>query len=148
VTRSIDNGGATHARYGHRSRARDLDVVCPQCGGRALATQPSASDSGVIVGDLHPAWGLADWTVSCSRCGHGATELSYERLPPLFWMLESGTETVWAWNRDHLAFVAAVLEGQDVRSDPYAWLAAYVPGNWKRDGKRVARTIRKKLSGA
>jgi len=137
MTRAIHSGGSTHARYAHRSRARDLDVVCPRCEARAVATQPSAAGSGVVVSDVHPAWRESDWRVTCSRCPHRLEGLGFDALPPLFWQFDG----IWGWNRDHLVFVARLLDGEDVASDPYAWFAAYVPGEWKRDGKRVARAI-------
>jgi len=112
-------------RYGHDSRARDLEVVCPRCGGRARAFKPSEEKGGVIVGDLSPAWNVADWRVSCVACPYRADGVAYQTLPELFWQFAVGRTHVWAWNRDHLTFLATYLDGDETAvNHPYGWLAA------------------------
>jgi hypothetical protein len=72
--------------------------------------------------------------------------LAYEALPELFWRFTFRKAEVWAWNRDHLAFLAALLREEDVAGHPYSWFAAYVPGVWKREGVAIARKIRDRLN--
>lgn len=99
-----------------------------------------------MVGDLSETWNLPNWETSCPSCPYRATGLSYDALPALFWRFTVRRSEVWAWNRDHLAFLAAFLVKEDVRRHPYSWFAAYVPGVWKRNGKVIALKIRDRLA--
>ena len=145
MSRALTNGSKTHVRYGHSSRARDIDVVCPRCGARARAFKASERDCGVVVSDLKGTWEIPDWTVACLSCPHRSQDLTYEKLPPLFWQFTSRSAEVWAWNRDHLVFLAAYLSGEAVDGDAYAWFAPYVPGEWKRQRDSVLQEVFERL---
>ena len=145
MSRALTNGSKTHVRYGHSSRARDIEVVCPRCGARARAFKASERDCGVVVSDLKGTWEIPDWTVACLSCPHRSQDLTYEKLPPLFWQFTSRSAEVWAWNRDHLVFLAAYLSGEAVDGDAYAWFAPYVPGEWKRQRDSVLQEVFERL---
>lgn len=143
---AISNGSLTHVRYGHASRPREIDVVCAGCGGCAHASQPTEQRHAIVVSDLSEAWSIPNWRTSCPSCPYRASGLAYEALPELFWRFTVRDAEVWAWNRDHLAFLAAFLGEEDVAGHPYSWFAAYVPGVWKREGEVIARKIRDRLN--
>ena len=130
MSRSITNGSSTHARYGHRSRPKRLDVKCPRCGYLAKAEKDSEKKSGAIIGDLSPTWEISDWRVTCLSCPHRIDSLAYEDLPELFYSQDEFG--VWAWNREHLFTLLRYLNGESMQDDPYAWFLAYVPGKWKK----------------
>jgi hypothetical protein len=102
-----------------------------------------------LIDDLCPSWRLDDWCVTCTACLYRVPELAFEQLPPEYWRLECGDLSVWAWNRDHLAFIAAFLRADETADkSPYAWFGAYVPGEWKSDAARVAKAIALKLGSS
>lgn len=146
--RAMASGGATHARYAHVRRPRDLHVVCSACGARALATHPKEAHLGPIVADVASAWNDPGWRWSCERCGARREGLFYRQLPARFYRFEVGELEVWAHNRDHLLFLLALLGGEPPRGHPYAGLSTYVPGRWKRRGRRLAATLRARLAEA
>lgn len=140
--------GDTHVRYGHAHRPREMEVRCPRCGGLARARKASEVDSRLSVMDIgSPGWNLEDWEVACTACPHRAAGLAYEALPDLYWSFEIGESCVWGWNREHLAFVRRCLLGRPEREEPYAWYEAYVPREWKKDAKRIAVHIERRLRG-
>jgi hypothetical protein len=86
MQRSKNNGSLTHVRYGHSSRPRLIEVVCPYCGGLAQASKPSESDfRSEIVSDLSPTFHIDDWIVKCLSCPKKIDGIAYEKLPPLFY---------------------------------------------------------------
>jgi hypothetical protein len=141
---AISNGSLTHVRYGHACRPRLLEVACPRCSCLAIACKPSEKD-GTLIGDLSPSWRLHDWEISCQGCAYRAAALAYQDLPACYWSFDVAGMTVWAWNREHLDFVRRRLLRQTTDSDPYAWLGAYIPGEWKASASRVAAEIAKRL---
>jgi hypothetical protein len=110
-----------------------------------MASKHSERDAPTLVGDLSPSWSLHDWEISCQSCSYRASALAYRDLPARYWAFEVGGMTVWAWNREHLDFVRRSLLQQAQDSDPYSWLANYIPGDWKADASRVANEISKRL---
>jgi hypothetical protein len=111
-----------------------------------LAAKVSERNGPTLIGDLSPGWNVAAWTISCLSCAYRAHDLAYDGLPKLFWELAVGDIGVWAWNRDHLVFLAKYLTGDAASDDPYAWLGAYVPGDWQRKGRRIAQAMRDRLA--
>ena len=148
MARAISKGGWTHIRYAHCRRPTRLDVACPRCGGLAHATKTSEVGLSTFTNDCSGTWDKNDWNVVCTSCVYRASHLSYELLPPCYWQVEVGALLVWAWNRDHLSFLARYLNGDDISGDAYAGLATYVPGDWKAAGKRVATTLMATLAQA
>ena len=138
------NYGRSHVRYGHRCRARDLHVLCPRCGERALAQKNSEREMGVLIGDLSGTWDLSDWRVQCDSCLYRSIDVAYEELPKFYYRVEARGVELWAWNRDHLAMLLMVLEDQSVENHPFGWLATYARREWllKRNRVGLARAIR------
>ena len=135
------HAGLTHVQYGHSCRPRDIEVRCPRCGALAIARKPSEAGGREIVGDLSPSWALDDWEIVCLGCPFRTAGLAYDVLPTLFWTFEVGRLVVWAWNREHLAFIRRHLIGESTPTERYAWLGTYIPGDWKASAQRVARAI-------
>ncbi len=61
---------------------------------------------------------------------------------PLYFTKGASGEEFWAWNRDHLKLLIAVLSGGDGLDGPYAWLATYIPGRWKARAKHYEKLAR------
>jgi hypothetical protein len=97
---------------------------------------------GAIVGDLAHTWHIDDWIIQCVSCPKRLTGLSYNNLPPLYYE-EDG---IFAWNRDHLLFIADSLYGRDISGNPYVFLRAYIHGDWLRHKKKSISIIKKLLS--
>lgn len=135
------NGSLTHMRYGHKSRPRLIDVICPSCGCLARATKPSEENlSSMIVFDLSPSYHLDDWTIKCFSCPKRMKDVPYKELPDLFF--SRGDLDVWAWNIDHAKFITDYLSGNDTSSNPYNWFTTYVRGLWKKHpDKAVAELL-------
>lgn len=138
-------GGLTHVQYDHGRGPTEVALRCPRCAGEALAKLPLALTGVTVVGDLHPEWDGAHWQVVCTRCTHRAGTFTYDEMrahAPLYFTLEASGQDLWAWNRDHLKLIVRVLAGADVRGDPYAWLATYIPGHWKARASRYGQLAR------
>ncbi len=139
MSRSIENGSMTHVRYAHSSRPAKIDVKCPRCGFLARAEKDSEKGRGAVIGDLAPSWNLSDWRVTCLSCPLRLEGLAYAELPALFYSLDG----VWAWNRGHLSALLRYLRREPLPDEPYAWLMAYVPGEWKRHKASTAKLLAK-----
>lgn len=147
--RAKQSGGRTHVRYGHRVGPSLRALVCPSCAGEARATLPCHERGVLLVGDLSPDFDADEWRVACTRCAHRAGPLSYEAMrahAPLFFIREAASAALWAFNREHLALVLAVLEGRPVAGHPLERLATYVPGAWKRRRRHHAALARRMLA--
>lgn len=145
---AYSNGGRTHVRYAHAHRPRDLEVRCPRCGGLARARKPSEEGCRFLVVDVgSPGWNVDDWAITCTACPHRASGIAYEALPECYWSFEVGESVVWAWNRDHLAFLRRCLLGRMEREEPYRFFEAYVPREWKLDARRIVAHIERRLEG-
>ena len=137
---SMASGGPAHVRYGHNCRPKDLLVKCPACGGMSLAQKVSERDNREdLVVDISPSWHLNDWELICTTCPKRLDGLSYDSLPTLFY--SGGELGVWAWNREHLEFLAQYLGGKDVSASPYRWLSTYARGKWKANAERVCKSL-------
>ena len=137
-----NGSGMTHVRYGHNHRPTLLEVRCPRCGGRASASKPSESDMGSVVGDLSGTWHLHDWVVSCSSCPLRLVDRGYDELPPLYFVRDG----IFAWNLEHLQFIADSLRGFDTSSDPYHFFGAYIKGDWLRHRTKSIKIVEAMLS--
>ncbi|RRD67565.1 hypothetical protein EII19_05520 [Comamonadaceae bacterium OH2310_COT-174] len=132
-TRSWLSGGASHVRYDHRQRPAQLDVRCPRCGQRALATPPPALLDAMpdvrIAADGNALWDQP-FDLRCTACLYRAQGVAYAQLPPLFHQISVGGRTLWAWNSEHLDMIAQALQGRDVRRHPYGFFATYIQRGW------------------
>ena len=139
---SKNNGSLTHVRYGHTSRPRLIEVVCPSCGCLAQATKPSESAfKGEIVGDLSPSYHIDDWRIVCLSCPKRMDGLAYKELPKLFY--SEGELGVWAWNTDHANCIIDYLSNKDTSNNPYHWFMTYVRGNWKQKPDKAISELKK-----
>lgn len=140
------NAGLTHVRYGHSCRPREIEVRCPRCGALATAQKVSEVGGPELVGDLSPSWSLDDWEITCSACPFRRSGVSYDALPPRYWCFEVGRVVVWAWNREHLAFIRRYLLDDSNDLERYVWLGTYIPGDWKANARQVATAIEMRLA--
>ncbi len=137
----------THLRYDHNARPRELDVACPRCTASCRALKPSERGRPVVVMDMDPTWNKPDWRFGCSECGLSKEGIAYKDLPPLYYQVEVAGVRLWAWNREHLALLAMVLNSESVDGHPYEWFATYAKREWLQGSARAAllRAVRKKL---
>jgi hypothetical protein len=137
-------------RYGHVTRPTAIALVCPRCGGHALATQPAYASGILAAGDCSQQWG-EPWTVACQRCPYRIEGLDWDHmlgLSKLYFSAIVGGVELWAWNREHLRMIRTVLEGRPLLGDPFAYLATYLRGEWLRRSRRerFARAARAMLA--
>ncbi|MFL0798703.1 MAG: hypothetical protein K6L73_14570 [Cellvibrionaceae bacterium] len=136
------NGGLTHVRYGHFSRPRVIEVVCPSCGALASASKPSEREfKSEVVGDLSPTNSLNDWEVVCTSCPKRISGLAYKDLPGLFY--SAGELDTWAWNTEHMNCILLCLRRENTESNPYHWFMTYVHGKWKKNPDKAIRSFKK-----
>jgi hypothetical protein len=145
---SSKSSGACHVRYGHKSRPTVIDMVCPKCGLRAVASLNSQEPLGAVVGDTNPASYEDRWTVACTQCVYRANAVSGADVSPFFWELEAAGCRVWAWNEQHLQMLLSVLLGEKTRGHPYDWFRSYVRREWllKRNRLRIAKEIARRIA--
>jgi hypothetical protein len=142
------SSGACHVRYGHRSKPTVIDMVCPKCGLRAVASLISQEPVGAIVSDLHPAFHDDRWSVICTQCAYRASSISGADVTPFFWEFEAAGCRVWAWNQEHLRMLSSALLEESTTGHPYDWFRAYIHREWllKRNRLRVAKEIAKQIA--
>lgn len=145
---SSKSSGACHVRYGHRSRPTEIDMVCPKCGLRAVASLVSDEPLGTVVGDGNPASWEDRWAVACTQCTYRASSVPGVDVTPFFWEFEAAGCRVWAWNEGHLQMLASVLHGEKTAGRPYHWFRSYVRREWllKRNRLRIAKEIAKRIA--
>jgi hypothetical protein len=142
------DGASTHVRYGHGAGPTEVALLCPACGGEALATLPCWRAGVYVIGDLSPEWRSTEWRVVYTACPHRAGPFDYAQMracAPLYLDMGATGEDFWAWNRDHLAMLIAALSARDVSSHPLGWFAHYIPGHWKADAARYVKLARRLL---
>lgn len=93
------HAGPNHSRYDHRQRPARLDVRCPRCAGLTLATpipgaHPAQQDMR-IASDTGPLWNQP-FALRCTACLYRASDVPYERLPPLFHQISVSGRSLWA----------------------------------------------------
>ena len=138
--RSWWQGGPNHSRYDHRQRPAQLEVCCPRCGQRTLATPAGATADVHISSDSNSLWDQP-FALCCTACLYRAQGVPYEHLPPLFHQISVGGRTLWAWNSGHLDMIALALQGQDVRRHPYGFFAADIHRGWMQWRKKFSHAI-------
>ena len=139
---SKNNGSLTHVRYGHTSRPRRLDVICPSCGSLAHATKISEDGyNELIIGDLSPSFQLNDWDIKCMSCPKRISNLAYEELPKLFY--SEGALDIWAWNGDHATCIIDFLSGKDTSKNPYHWFMTYIRKEWLKKPIKAISELKK-----
>jgi hypothetical protein len=139
------DGGRTHVRYGHRHLPARIAVRCPSCAGHAEASWRAASDRDVVGIDLAGIFADGAWQLACTACPHRVAAMGYDGVQRMPLVFASARGAVWAWNAAHLELVIAVLERRPpaaIAAMPYATLATYVPGAWRRRAAATARQAR------
>jgi hypothetical protein len=145
---SAKRSGACHVRYGHKSKPSVIDIVCPKCGLRAIASLISTEPVGAVIGDLHPAFRDDRWSVICTHCTYRANPISGADVTPFFWEFEAAGCQVWAWNQEHLQMLSTVLLGESTSGHPYDWFRSYIRKEWllKRNRLRIAKEIARRVA--
>jgi hypothetical protein len=142
--------GLSHLRYDHQRRPTLLEVKCPQCHGKAAATEPCYAEGVVLVGEGScPHWDKSDWRVACSSCLFRSTGRSYFDLGELFYQAEARGVVLWAWNREHLVMLYDLLSNRPVDNHRYAWFATYAQKDWLKGSRRksLAEAVERLLNG-
>lgn len=145
--------GWCHVRYNHSCRASVIDLVCPACGHRAVASavldERFGGPLGAVAGDGFIEMGAVRWGIACTHCAHRAEATSIDVLTPFFWEFDAAGCRVWAWNRDHLQMLLKVLRGESVAGDTHECLRTYIPREWLLRGNRprIAKEIARRLAG-
>ena len=130
-------------RYDHKQRPTKIEVVCPNCGGCAVAIEPAYYQGTLIVGDLSPSWDKPVFSVRCTSCFLLLANQHYDQLSAPYHQVSVSGRTLWAWNNEHLDMVRQVLEGLDVKGHPYAFFATYIHRGWQQWRKKFVHAIRK-----
>ena len=138
---SRTGGGSSHVRYDHEQRPTKIEVVCPSCGGCAVATEPLYDQGTLIVGDTSPSWDKPIFSIRCTNCFLRLVNQHYAQLPAPYHQVSVAGRTLWAWNAEHLDMLRQVLEGQNVRGHPYAFFATYVHRGWQQWRKKFIHAI-------
>lgn len=135
-------GGSSHVRYDHKQRPTKIEVVCPKCGGCAVATEPAYAQGTLVVGDLSPSWDKPVFQVRCTNCFLRLANQHYYQLSPPYHQVSVSGRTLWAWNREHLDMLRQMLEGVDIKGHPYAFFATYIHRGWQQWRKKFVHAIR------
>ena len=128
-------------RYDHQQRPTMIEVVCPNCGGCAVATEPFHEQGTIVVGDLSPTWDDPSFSIRCTNCFLRLVNQRYSQLPAPYHQIAVSGRTLWAWNAEHLDMISQVLEGKNVRGHPYAFFATYVHRGWQQWRKKFIHAI-------
>ena len=67
--------------------------------------------------------------------------MSHAELPEPYHEMYVFGYKLWAWNTGHLNTIYLYLRGVDVSSHPYASLATYIHGEWKKKSRKFVREI-------
>lgn len=129
------SGNLDHVRYDHRQRPTKLEIRCPKCDGRAVATDARYAQGHISTGDTSPHWRVPEFSVSCTGCAFRADRQSYDDLTEPFHQVAHNGETLWAWNFEHLCMIADLLKGRSAKGHPYEFYSTYIRRSWWK--KRV-----------
>lgn len=139
--------GMSHVRYDHRSRPSKIEVVCPKCEAKAIATVPCYDTGIYICNDLCPHWQTNDWSVACTNCTFRAFKQSYSELGKFYYQVEARGHTLWAWNREHLVMLYNLLSNKPIDKFRYGWFATYARKEWLKGSRKksFAKAVDKML---
>lgn len=125
----------------HKQRPTKIEVVCPNCGGCAVATEPAYDRGCLIIGDTSLSWDKPAFSVMCTGCFFRMANQHYNQLAAPYHQISVSGRTLWAWNEEHLDMLKQVLEGRSVKDHPYAFFATYVHRGWQQWRKKFLRAI-------
>jgi hypothetical protein len=129
--------GWSHLRYDHERRPTLVDVRCPKCHGKAVATEPCHDEGYSIVGEGScEHWEKSEWRIVCLTCPFRNSGKSYFEIGELFYRIVSGDIVLWAWNRDHLIMLLDLLSKRPITSHKYASFATYAERDWLTGSRR------------
>lgn len=131
----------------HLTRPDEIHVVCPKCGGRAVAHTPARRHYPARMVDLDRRGFSSHWSVACLECPHRARNLAYEDIGGRYYRVEARGKELWAWNRDHLVMMLRHLEGRSISDHPYHPYQTFMRKEWVSRSNRTAfaKAIRKFL---
>lgn len=139
------NSGANHVRYDHRQRPTCIEIACPRCAGRAVASGADHAEGRRVIGDASPGWDAADFSVTCTACMHRAKGLCYAELGAPLHQVSIAGRTLWAWNEEHLRMILKTLRGESLKGDSYAFFATYIRRGWMQWRARFITAIERHL---
>jgi hypothetical protein len=130
----------------HITRPDEVHVVCPKCGGRAVACTQQGRRFAFNMVDLGPGM-AALWSVTCLACPYRAQDLAYQDIGGRYYRVEARGKELWAWNRDHLVMMLRYLEGRSISDHPYRPYRTFMRKEWISRSNRAAfaKAIRKLL---
>ena len=140
--------GSSHLRYDHQRRPTLLEVGCPKCHGKAVATEPCYAEGHLVVGEGScPHWETREWSIGCLNCSFRNSGQSYSEVGEFFYRIVTGSAVLWAWNREHLLMLYKLVSGKQVSNDRYACFATYAERDWLKGSQRkaFAKAIQRRL---
>lgn len=133
------SGNTNHVRYDHVSRPTLIEVKCPKCQSKAIATEPCYEEGQLLLIDIGcPHWYSPAWSVKCSTCMFRAAQKEYAEIGDFYYQVELRGGVLWAWNREHLDMLYNLLSGRSVEKHKYGWFATYARKEWLSGAKRKA----------
>lgn len=143
--------GECHVRYHHTSSASIIDIVCPTCGHRAVAScVPNTLSNwpgGTLLGGGWVERKAVYWAKVCTHCTFRSESTCQDNITPFYWDFDAAGCRVWAWNREHLQMLLKVLQGESIAGDVHEWFRTYVRREWllRQNRLRIAKEIVRRL---
>ena len=129
--------GASHLRYAHQRRPTLVEVRCPKCQGKAVATEPCYDQGYSVVGEGScEHWEQVDWEIACLRCPFRSSGKSYFEIGEFFYRIVARSIVLWAWNREHLLMLFDLLSERPIKNHKYASFATYAESEWLTGSRR------------
>ncbi len=142
-----------HPRYGHDYRLTKIDVPCPDCGSRAMATEPNYDNGHLytVDGGKHSTFVTFEgkyidkpvWTVKCLSCFYNKSKQRYSEMGELYYQVTVRGDTLWAWNKEHLEMIYDFLNDASIEGHPYERFETYIHGSWKAKKAQFVKAIEK-----
>jgi len=129
---SRSGGGSSHVRYDHLRRPIKIEILCPCCQKRAIASDDHANQDYVSVGDMSPNWEQSSFSVMCTSCMYRGKNVSYDELSEPFYQIKGRGEILWAWNLAHLEMIYLFLSAKNIKGHQYEFYSTYIHGDWKK----------------
>ncbi len=140
------SGNINHVRYDHKQRAREIHVVCENCGHLAIAEDTFLKPEQILVGDMSRSWGGNPFSVNCMKCASFEEGLSYSELPEPYHRIYEKSDVLWAYNFGHLDMIETYLRGAYIEDHPYKFFYTYVHGSWKKNSDLWVKSIGEHLA--
>ncbi|TFF39610.1 hypothetical protein [Mucilaginibacter psychrotolerans] len=106
-----------------------IEVVCSSCTKSALLIHSEAPVT--VEHFLDIDYSSRIWEFNCIHCLKRMTVLWEETKKfSLTNKVEIGNEVVWAWNKNHLAFIVSVLKKEEITNHAWANFRTYINKSW------------------